>query len=68
MNTSEDYYNMRLVNEVKRYPLLYNFHVAEYGKRDACEEAWENIAKVMNETGEYSYRYCKINSYFLIQL
>lgn len=52
MNSSEDYFNIKLVREVEKYPLLYNFNVAEYSKRDACDESWEKVAKAMNDTGE----------------
>lgn len=54
MNTtsSEDYFNIKLVREVEKYPLLYNFNVAEYSKRDACDESWEKVAKAMNDTGK----------------
>lgn len=52
MSSSEDYFNIKLVREVEKYPLLYNFNVAEYSKRDACDETWEKVAKAMNDTGE----------------
>lgn len=51
MSSSEDYFNLKLVREVEKYPLLYNFNVAEYSKRDACDETWEKVARVMNDTG-----------------
>lgn len=52
MSASEDYFNMKLVREVEKYPLLYNFNVAEYSKRDACDESWEKVAMAMNDTGK----------------
>lgn len=52
MSSSEDYFNIKLVREVEKYPLLYNFNIAEYSKRDACDESWEKVAKSMNDTGE----------------
>lgn len=52
IGASEDYFNIKLVREVEKYPLLYNFHVAEYSKRDSCDESWDRVAKAMNDTGE----------------
>lgn len=44
--------NIALVQEVKKYPCLYNCKLAEYARRDIVEDAWEKVAAVVRDSGK----------------
>lgn len=45
-------HNVKFVQEVEKYPCLYNFKLPEYSKKSVTEAAWESIAKETRDTGK----------------
>lgn len=43
------------MQEVEKYPCVYNYRLPEYARRDATERAWNAIGKVFNLTGKLNY-------------
>lgn len=43
--------NMKLVKVVEQYPMLYNFNLPEYSKRDVISKACETVGMEINTTG-----------------
>lgn len=52
MPSNEEVINSKLVEKVEKFPILYNYKLDGYSKRDSVEAAWENIANAMNDTGK----------------
>jgi hypothetical protein len=42
-----------LVLEIEKYPLLYNYKLPEYSRKDLTDKAWTDIAKKTRFTGMY---------------
>lgn len=47
---SEQQINIKFVKEVQKYPILYNFELPSYSRRDVSDEAWKEVGKAMNMT------------------
>ena len=43
--------NIKLVGEVEKHPVLYNFRLPGYSKKNETEKAWNEVAKAVNMTG-----------------
>ena len=41
-------FNVHFLGLVEKYPVLYNFHLAEHSNRSAVEKAWHEVAKKVN--------------------
>ncbi|KAK5642931.1 hypothetical protein RI129_009098 [Pyrocoelia pectoralis] len=50
MPSFEEKMNLKLVAEVEKFPILYNYKLDGYSKCDSVDAAWENIAKEMKDT------------------
>ncbi|XP_066993194.2 uncharacterized protein [Anabrus simplex] len=48
--TEEQRMNIKLVQEVKKYPCLYNHTLDDYSKRNVVEAAWDQVALAMDDT------------------
>lgn len=44
-------FNTKLVDAVKRRPVLYDYSLSEYSRKDITELAWDEIAEEMCESG-----------------
>lgn len=51
---SEQALNLKFVQEVEKYPCLYNCTLTAYSRKDVTEKAWEVVGKEHNLTGMYS--------------
>lgn len=49
---NEDIFSIKLVQEVEKYPVLYNYKLNDYNNREVVYLAWESIGRKMNDTGE----------------
>nr|CAD7460045.1 unnamed protein product [Timema tahoe] len=47
----EPSYNIKFVQEVEKYPCVYNYKLPEYSRKDITAHAWQKIAKEMKDTG-----------------
>ncbi|KAF9417494.1 hypothetical protein HW555_005417 [Spodoptera exigua] len=47
---SEQQINIKFVKEVQKYPILYNFELPSYSRRDVSDEAWREVGKAMSMT------------------
>ncbi|KAF9814460.1 hypothetical protein SFRURICE_000187 [Spodoptera frugiperda] len=47
---SEQQINIKFVKEVQKYPILYNFELPSYSRRDVSDDAWKEVGKAMNMT------------------
>lgn len=52
-NMSEQSLNIKFVQEVEKFPCLYNYKLSQYSRKDITEAAWNKIGKEMNMTGKY---------------
>ena len=43
--------NFKFVKCVEKHEILYNFTLADYGKKDLQDGAWRDVATEMNTTG-----------------
>ncbi|XP_028136200.2 uncharacterized protein LOC114330948 [Diabrotica virgifera virgifera] len=43
--------NIKLVQEVEKHPCLYNYTLNEYSRKDITENAWNDIGRELNLTG-----------------
>lgn len=48
---SEQKLNIKLVEEVEKHPILYNFTLPGYSRKDETEIAWNEVGKTVNMTG-----------------
>lgn len=56
--------NMKLVQEVEKYPILYNPGLPEYTRRADTDKAWDAVGEVMNLTGKLNYALFTILIYY----
>ncbi|CAG4984502.1 unnamed protein product [Colias eurytheme] len=47
---NEQTLNIQFVNEVEKYPCLYNYKLTEYSRKDITERAWSAVGKIFNLT------------------
>ncbi|KAF5269544.1 hypothetical protein FQR65_LT17964 [Abscondita terminalis] len=47
---SEQSLNVKFVQEVEKFPCLYNYKLPQYSRKDITEAAWNKIGKEMNMT------------------
>jgi len=52
LSTGEQSSNIVLVQEVEKYPCLYNYKIKDYTRRDITDAAWEKIATAVHDTGK----------------
>lgn len=52
LSTGEQSSNIFLVQEVEKYPCLYNYKIKDYTRRDITDAAWEKIATAVHDTGK----------------
>lgn len=50
---AEQSLNIRLVQEVEKYPCLYDYTLNEYSRKDITEKSWNAIGKELNLSGMY---------------
>lgn len=55
MPSNEEVINIKLVEQLEKFPILYHYKLDRYSKRDSVEAAWENIANAMNDTDKQFY-------------
>lgn len=48
---NEQKVNVKLVEEVEKHSILYNFTLSGYSRKDETEMAWNEIGKPVNITG-----------------
>lgn len=49
--TVEHQNNITFVQEVEKYPCLYNYMVSDYNRKDAMDAAWVEIGKKFGISG-----------------
>jgi hypothetical protein len=54
---NEQKINLKLVEEVEKYPVLYNFTLSGYSRKDETEEAWSEVGR-HSRTLSYFYLAC----------
>ncbi|XP_066995202.2 uncharacterized protein [Anabrus simplex] len=42
---SEQVFNIKLVGEIEKYPVLYNYTLKDYSRKDITEKAWNEVAE-----------------------
>lgn len=47
--------NIKFVQEVEKYPCLYNWFIPEYVRKDLTEQAWSDIGKKFKLTGLFFF-------------
>jgi hypothetical protein len=47
--------NTLFVGEAEKHPVLYNFTLPGYSKKDESEKAWDEVGKRVNMTGMYYF-------------
>ncbi|XP_063629194.1 uncharacterized protein LOC134800639 [Cydia splendana] len=47
---NEQTLNIKFVQEVEKYPCLYNYTLGDYSRKDATEKAWSEVGKIFNLT------------------
>jgi len=47
---SEQKLNIKFVEEVEKHPILYNFTLPGYSRKDEAEIAWNEVGKTVNMT------------------
>lgn len=45
--------NLKFVSEVEKWPVLYNYNLKGYSKKDVTEKAWNDVAEEMQLSGEF---------------
>jgi len=48
---NEQKLNIKFVEEVEKHPILYNFTLPGYSRKDETEKAWNEVGKTVNMTG-----------------
>jgi hypothetical protein len=43
--------NIKFVQEVENHPVLYNYNLLGYSRRDVTDKAWNEVANKVNMTG-----------------
>lgn len=46
--------NIKFVQEVEKYPCLYNYKLSDYSKKDVTDRAWSDVGKIFNMTESQS--------------
>ncbi|XP_045773870.1 uncharacterized protein LOC123873191 [Maniola jurtina] len=46
--TSEQSFNFNLVQEIEKYPCLYNYKLSAYSYKDVTDKAWSDVGKAVN--------------------
>ena len=46
-------FNIKFVGIVEKYPVLYNFTLSEYSRKDLTDKAWHLVAAEVNLPGKY---------------
>lgn len=49
---NEQSLNVKFVQEVEKFPCLYNYKLTQYSRKDITEAAWNKIGKEMNMSGK----------------
>lgn len=44
-------FNVTLIRAIQKEPFLYDFRMAEYAYNEKHKDAWQRIAKQLNESG-----------------
>jgi hypothetical protein len=44
--------NIQLVQEIEKRPVLYDYTLPGYSRRDEIEKAWSEVARIVNLKGE----------------
>lgn len=42
---NDQVFNIKFVSEVEKHPILYNYKLKDYFKKDLTEKAWVEVAK-----------------------
>lgn len=61
---NEQKLNIKLVEEVEKYPILYNFTLPGYSRKDETEKAWNEVGRIVNMTGNYYYKTILLSIFF----
>jgi len=59
----------QLIEEVRKYPCLWNKSKEKYRNQNIRDNAWERISEELEKTGKYIYNfnfYCKMQALNLI--
>lgn len=48
---SDQELNLKLVGEVEKHEVLYNYKLPGYSRKDITDKAWQEVAAEMNMTG-----------------
>jgi len=49
---NEQKINLKLVEEVEKHPVLYNFTLSGYSRKDETEKAWSEVGRSVNMSGK----------------
>lgn len=49
---NEQKINIKLVDEMEKYPILYNFKLSEYFKKDGTKKARSEVGRSVNMSGK----------------
>jgi len=49
---NEQKINLKLVEEVEKHPVLYNFTLSGYSRKDVTEKAWSEVGRSVNISGK----------------
>lgn len=52
LSKNEQNLNITFVQEIEKYPCLYNYRLEVYSKRDIVDAAWEKVGKTVGDTGK----------------
>ena len=53
INMTEQANNVKFVQEVEKYPCLYNYELSQYSRKDIKDSAWDNVGNEMNMSGMF---------------
>lgn len=64
---SDQALNIQFVQEVEKYPCLYNYELTQYSRKDITDEAWNNVGKIMNMSGMIYFLFFLANKIYKVR-
>jgi hypothetical protein len=49
---NEQVFNLKFIGEVEKHPVLYNYTLVGYSRKDGTEKAWCEVGKEVQLTGK----------------
>ena len=62
-NMNDQRFNLKLISEVEKREILYNYRLSEYHRRDFTDKAWQDVAFALNSSGEQMFTYLSVTTY-----